>query len=122
MLLAGFSLQMTRRETMSPQDHNKTLSILYGLLGVLITAGLTIAAALGRNSGKELYFLPIPLLHFLTAYGLHRRRRWARITALILSALYVWIFPLGTLLAIYTWWLLHSEGNKQLYSTTTLPD
>jgi hypothetical protein len=67
---------------------------------------------------EALYFLPIPLLQLLTAFGLSRRRRWARIVALIFSVFYVWVFPLGTALAIYTWWFLHSEGGKRLYATT----
>ena len=53
------------------------------------------------------------------AYGLLRRRRWARIPALILSVLFIWLFPLGTALAIYNWWFFHSEGGKQLYSRTS---
>jgi hypothetical protein len=100
---------------MRPQDHNRALSIIYGFVGALITLGLTMAAIFARNSGSELYFLPLPLLILFTGYGLFRKRAWARILALIFSALYIWIFPLGTALAIYAWWFLHSEGGRHLY-------
>lgn len=35
--------------------------------------------------------------------------------ALIFSVLYVWVFPFGTLLAVYTWWVLFGETGRGLY-------
>lgn len=115
---------------MTPQDHNKTLVIIYFLLGGLLTTAalvelirvITMEMELERiRSSTELQVLILVgliLTVFLlsTAYGLLRRKRWARIPALILSALLVWLFPLGTALAIYNWWFLHSEGGKKLYA------
>lgn len=63
-----------------------------------------------------LYVLPLPLLQLLTAYGVFTIRRWGRTLALIFSVLYVFVFPLGTLLAVYTWWVLYGENGRQLYS------
>jgi hypothetical protein len=117
---------------MTPQDHNKTLVIIYGFLGGLLTAAalvelvrvITLEREIERiRSSTELQLLILVgliLTVFLlsTAYGLLRRRRWARIHALILSALLVWLFPLGTALAIYTWWFLHSAGYRQLVSVS----
>ncbi len=59
--------------------------------------------------------LPLPLLQLLTAYGLFTVKRWSRILALLFSALYIWLFPLGTLLAVYTWWVLYGETARRLY-------
>jgi ABC-type transport system involved in multi-copper enzyme maturation permease subunit len=115
---------------MSPQDHNKTLGIIYGFLGgILATAALvelirvlTLERELARirsDSSLQLLIaagLVLMLFLLLTAYGLFRRKPWARIFALILSGLFVWLVPLGTALAIYTWSFMHSEGAKQLYS------
>lgn len=115
---------------MTPQDHNKTLGIIYGFLGGLLTAAALVelvrVIALERElerirSSTELKVLILVGLllsvYILSvAYGLLRKRRWARIPALILSVLFIWLFPLGTALAIYNWWFLHSEGAKQLYS------
>jgi uncharacterized membrane protein (DUF2068 family) len=64
------------------------------------------------------YVLPLPLLQFLTSYGLFIVRRWGRFLALFFSTLYVLIFPLGTLLAVYTWWVLYGEAGRRLYSAT----
>lgn len=109
---------------MTPRDHNKTLGIIYGLIGTLILTGFLVAALFDArrhpsNTAQRLqwmlYLLPLPLLQLLTAYGLLAIRRWGRILALIFCFLYVWIFPLGTLLAVYTWWSLYSESGRQLY-------
>lgn len=115
---------------MTPRDHNKTLGIIYGFLGGLLAAAalvelvrvITMEKELQRiRSSTELKVLilvgVILTVYILSvAYGLLRRRPWARIPALVLSVLFIWLFPLGTALAIYNWWFLHSEGGKQLYS------
>jgi cytochrome bd-type quinol oxidase subunit 1 len=117
---------------MTPQDHNKTLGIIYGLLGGLLgTVVLVIKLKTffseqvpqGREDPFLLTAVPVglvlALLLLLTAFGLFRRRRWSRILALMMACLFIWLFPLGTLLAIYTWWYMHSEGGKQLYTNAT---
>jgi hypothetical protein len=115
---------------MTPRDHNRTLGIIHGLLGALVLVGLAIGAlSEARRHPAEVserirwmvYVLPLPLLQLLTAYGLVAVRRWGRVLALLLSVLYVFIFPLGTLLAAYTWWVLYGEAGRRLYSAT-LPD
>lgn len=111
---------------MTPHDHNRTLGIIYWVIGALVLMGLLAAAILEvrrrPNDAAErlrwlLYVLPLPLLQLLTAYGVFTLRRWGRVLALLFSALYVWLFPLGTLLAIYAWWVLYSESGRLLYST-----
>jgi uncharacterized protein (TIGR03382 family) len=114
---------------MTAQDHNKTLGIIYGVLGGLLGAVLLVIKAktfFHERSPGELedpflstavpVGLVLALLLLFTAYGLFRRRRWGRILALIVACLFIWLFPLGTLLAVYTWWFMHSEGAKQLYT------
>jgi len=110
---------------MTPRDHNKTISIAYGLIGLLSLIGLIVLGIIEiRKSSSPnhiprlstaAYFLPLPLLNFLASYGLIMKRRWGRLLALLLSIVYVWIFPLGTALAIYTWYFLHSPGGKALF-------
>jgi uncharacterized membrane protein len=111
---------------MTPQDHNKTLGIAHGLVGVLILIALLIVATFEIRERSSLsdgimrikwgvFLLAIPLLQLLGSYGLWRKRSWGRILVLIFSALYVWVFPLGTALASYTWWFFHSSGSKELY-------
>lgn len=110
---------------MTPRDHNKTIGIAYGLIGLLFLLGLIVLAVIEIRKPAsetsiprlptEFYLLLLPLLHFLTSYGLFMKRRWGRLLALLLSIVYVWIFPLGTALAIYTWYFLHSVGGKALF-------
>lgn len=109
---------------MSPPEHNKTLGLIHGLLGALVLTGLLVAAVLEiRRRPSDvvqrlawlLYLLPLPALQMLTAFGLLTRRRWGRILALIFAVFYIWIFPLGTLLGIYTWYILFGETGRQLY-------
>jgi hypothetical protein len=111
---------------MTPRDHNKTLGIAFGLIGMLMLIGLMVLAGQevqhrapaerAPSFSWELSFLPLPLLHLLTSYGLFRRRRWGRLFALIFSVLYVAIFPLGTALAVYTWWFMHSAAARSYFA------
>lgn len=50
-----------------------------------------------------------------TAYGLFKRRRWARILTLILAGLFVWLFPLGTVLAV----IFEISGSAQIRAFVT---
>ena len=100
------------------------MGILHGLVGALVLTGLAVAAVLegGRKSADAaerlawmLFVLPLPLVQLLTAYGVYKIKRWGRILALLSCALYVLVFPLGTLLAAYTWWALFGENGRRLY-------
>jgi hypothetical protein len=118
---------------MTPHDHNKTLGIIYTFLGGLLTVAalvelirvITIEKELERIRSDTFLLsliivgLLLTIILLLTACGLFKRRNWARISSLILSGLFIWFFPLGTALGIYTWWFLHSEGAKQIYSKTS---
>lgn len=55
----------------------------------------------------------LPIL--LAGFGLLKTRKWGRILAFVLSAVYVWVFPLEILLVVYTVCYLQSEGARQLY-------
>jgi hypothetical protein len=109
---------------MTPRDHNRTVGIAHALVGALILIGLAIAAVLeARRRPSDaaerlawmLYVLPLPLLQLLTAYGIYTIKRWGRTLALVFSVLYVLVFPLGTMLAAYTWWVLYGETGRRLY-------
>jgi hypothetical protein len=111
---------------MTPRDHNRTLGIIHGLLGALVLVGLAVAAVSeSRRRPSDaaerlrwmLYVLPLPALQLLTAYGIYTIRRWGRMLALLFSVLYIWIFPFGTLVAVYTWWTLFGETGRNLYGS-----
>jgi hypothetical protein len=114
---------------MTPQDHNRILGIIYGFMGGILTLAALVEVVRIMIIDKELtriqsdsllqilIAIAMLLMIFLyaIAYGVFKRRRWARIAALISSGLFVLLFPLGTALAIYTWSFMHSEGGKLLY-------
>jgi hypothetical protein len=109
---------------MTAQDHNKTLGIIYCLPGAGVIIG--IIAILLRKHPQDvlpLEMIPVALLLavllLLIPYGLFKRRRWARICVLILTVIIIWLFPLGTILAAYTWWFMHSQGAKRLYNISS---
>ena len=116
---------------MTPHNHNRTLGLIHGLVGFLTLTGLAIAAlSEARRHSSEItqwlswavYALLLPLLQLLTAWGLFSKKKWGRMLALILSVPDGFVFPLGTLLAVYTWWFLHSEGGEQLYFVRSVSD
>lgn len=114
---------------MSPADHNKTLSLLYLLLGGVFTLPLLTAPwVIARN----IYSFPSPkrearvivavaafcvvfllaLLFYSTAAALHRRKPSGRKLGLGVAVL---LLPFCPPLAAYTWWFFHSAGGKQIY-------
>lgn len=116
---------------MSPLDHNKTLGFIHGMVGALVLIGLIGAAVFevrrrpsdaAQRLAWMLYLLPLPALQLLTALGLLARRKWGRILALVFSVFYVWVFPLGTLLAVYTWYVLYGEIGRNMYGVTPPSD
>jgi ABC-type multidrug transport system permease subunit len=114
---------------MSPTDHNKTLVIIYSLLGgffilPIFAAPWIIAKNVDsypspRRDSQVLIaivvfcaVISLALLFLSTAVGLYRRKRWAWTLALAAAAP---LLPLCPPIAAYTWWFMHSEGGKQLY-------
>jgi polyferredoxin len=116
---------------MTAHDHNKTLGSIFGLLSILLATILT--AVLGQSllKGKVVpgtimqdpflckavpIGLTLSLFLFAASFGLLKRRRWGRSLSLLISSMFIFFYPLGTMLSVYAWWFLHSEGGKQLYS------
>jgi lysylphosphatidylglycerol synthetase-like protein (DUF2156 family) len=118
---------------MTPQDHNKTIGIIYSFLGgavaivlcIFIVKAMKVSLSTSVEHKDSFPFWEIASalfgasLFLSIAYGLFRRKRWARISALVLTIAFIWLFPLGTAFAIYTWWFMHSEGGKLLYSRSS---
>jgi hypothetical protein len=118
-------------------QHIDILGILYivlGILGVVIGIGLfVIIFGAGAISGEReavlvtgavgtfvaglVIVLSAPSI--IVGIGLRRRREWARIFALILAALHLLSFPLGTAVAIYAFWVLLNPETTQLFASQT---
>ena len=80
---------------------------LAGLAGGLPFAGFFHAIAL------LLFLCALPSI--LTAWGMLSFRPWARILAIVLSALSLLKFPFGTCLGCYGLWVLLSKETENLF-------
>ena len=60
-------------------------------------------------------FLVMAMPSVAAGVGLLRYRSWGRVLTLVLSFLRILEFPLGTLTAIYSFWVLLSKGGKDFF-------
>ena len=109
---------------------------LTGLIGMIVMFGGQFAARfLMANPGfldgdvpPEVLGLIGPVTFLLGAFlvlismpsigagvGLLRYRSWGRVLTLVLSFLRIFDFPLGTVTAIYSFWVLLSQGGRSFY-------
>ncbi|MGC9358370.1 MAG: hypothetical protein ACP5GX_10900 [Anaerolineae bacterium] len=115
-------------------DHVKIIGWLYIVLGVLglIGAGILFAILLGSGliSGDDTAIMVTSIVGIVIGgivamlslpgviggWGLLKYRPWARVLVLILAAFNLPAFPLGTLLAAYTFWGLLNEDSNRLFA------
>lgn len=131
---------------MTPEQHNKYLAyaqLAYGTLMSLFTLGFLamfgamfffISKVPAQTSGEPqppmaFFFImwivvggmyaamTIPSL--IAGYALLKRKRWAKIAAIIGGVTAAMFFPLGTAVCVYTFWFLFSEPGRLLYDTPT---
>ena len=50
----------------------------------------------------------------LVGIGLLKRKPWARVLALVVAVFALFSFPIGTIIAIYSFWVLTREETQQL--------
>jgi hypothetical protein len=106
---------------MSPQDHNKTLVIIFSAFGALWTLVLLASPWIVAQAFRRQEQMPaiavfsfvslMTLLFWSTAIAMHRRKPVGRKLALISAATLLMFWPL----TVYIWWFMHSEGAKQMY-------
>jgi hypothetical protein len=96
---------------------------------MLIFGGSMIAAMLsgpGPNGPPAFFFVfmlvfmavmfaMFTLPSFVAGYGLLKRRKWAKVWAIIAAVLAGGQFPMGTAVTVYTFWFLFSEPGKQWF-------
>ncbi|HZI59362.1 MAG TPA: hypothetical protein VFD62_01555 [Pyrinomonadaceae bacterium] len=124
---------------MTPEQHNKYLgwshiayagffALIFGLMMLLFGAG--IIGALLSEPGPTgppaimfvfmLVFMAVifslfTLPSFIAGYGLLKRKKWAKVWAIISAVLAGGQFPMGTAVTVYTFWFLFSEPGKQMF-------
>ena len=96
-----------------------------GILGTVATdeAGASLASLLimAVATGIFLIVAIMSLPNIIAGLGLLRFQPWARVLALILSALNLLSIPLGTLLGVYGFWVLMSGDADSLFDTDSKP-
>ncbi len=83
----------------------------HGMEGLAISP---LTSALGFALGTCFIAVAIPGL--IGGIGLLRGRRWARVLVIVLGALNLLNFPLGTALGIYTLWALLNTDSDQYFA------
>jgi hypothetical protein len=116
------------------QTHVKVVAILYIVMGalnlcaaLLFGLGIGIAQiAMGMSGDQDarlampivglaggalvLFLLILSVPPIIVGIGLMRHREWARIAGIVIAALLIFHFPIGTAVGIYgLWTLLNSE-------------
>jgi hypothetical protein len=119
--------------------HVKVLAILYivfGVLGTLLGLGfmalLSFIGVAGAASDPDawmampilgitgaalgVFLLILSLPGIVAGIGLLKYRPWARIVTIVLSALNLMNFPIGTILGIYGLWVMLSDEGSRLFA------
>jgi hypothetical protein len=96
-------------------------------LGALIALRQPADAEAARTVLDSLGWLFATLLGVAAAvslacgWGLLRRRRWARVTGVVLAAGVLAFYPLGTLAGVYALWVLLSRRTEALFTVDGPP-
>lgn len=93
------------------------LALIPGLIMLLVAGGLVTFGPFNENAGElflaggivgfmALFIVLLGLPAVIAGFGLLARKPWARSVTLVLGALNLLAFPLGTVLGIYQLWVL----------------
>ena len=120
---ANFEAEEIRRAHLKHEMSIKSIGLLFMFGGVLGTIGLAVMAGSARNFGSDAVSLaPTALIIAMCigtaalGYYLRRLQRWTQIPAVLLCALGLLNFPVGTLLNGYFLWLLLSAKGRFIMS------
>jgi fructose-specific phosphotransferase system IIC component len=126
---------------MTPEQHNKYLALahlVYGgiycllMLFMVLAFGLMAAAASVGSNAKDapppmifavmftfmgLFYGALIIPSFVAGYALLKRKRWAKVSAIIAAVMAAMFFPIGTAVCVYTFWFLFSDPGKALFDT-----
>ena len=128
------------------ETHVKVLAVLYlvfSALGILLalafflatgvvtaivgTAAEPSAASIAipfiRLGGTALacFFLALSVPGIVLGIGLLKLQPWARVLGIVLSALTLLHFPVGTALGVYDLWVLFSPDTERLFTAPAAP-
>ena len=104
-----------------------------GLVGIAAIAIFALPAVITDTAGSDRYFaiagvsfalfllVVFALLDIAAAIGLLRLRQWARWLAIVLAALGLLMFPIGTIVGILIIWYLLQDEAKHAFGAAPLP-
>ena len=75
--------------------------------------GATILSATGVGFALFAAVFVIPTI--LCGWGLLKFRRWARVLAIVLASILLFVFPLGSMLGVYVLWVLFTQQTEPLF-------
>ncbi|HEX8635105.1 MAG TPA: hypothetical protein VF703_13240 [Pyrinomonadaceae bacterium] len=119
---------------MTPEEHNKALGIChlaYGglsalmMLAALLFFGAVMFAIPGGDAPVGVFMLVltfillwsfvITLPSFIAGYALLKHKSWAKPASIVAAVLETMSFPLGTAVAIYSFWFMFSDAGRAMY-------
>jgi len=62
------------------------------------------------------FFITLSVPEIVGGIGLLKHRGWARILVLILAVLDLFLIPIGTIVGIYTMWVLLNDETTKLFT------
>ena len=125
---------------MTAEEHNKALGIchlVYGGLTTLLMLAmfgfmLAMISAIPTQPGAPnadfplvimpiffifmmIYSLIFTLPSFIAGYAMLKRKQWARTASIVAAVLETMSVPIGTAVAVYSFWFMFSDAGKALY-------
>jgi hypothetical protein len=119
---------------MTTEEHNKTLGICHlaygGLSALMMFAILFFFGAImfavpegGPPAALLMLILTFIMLwsliftlpSFIAGYAILKHKPWARMASIVAAVVETMSFPLGTAVAIYSFWFMFSDAGKSLY-------
>ncbi len=98
---------------------NGALSVLMAVIGLAIInwPGMIDSTrdSILASSGTLCFFLPGIFAYVAAGFGLLRYKSWARFLVIILAILNLILFPIGTVIGIYTLWVMFNNETKALF-------
>jgi len=101
---------------------NSAIVLVVGIFVFVLLSGIGLASGdstavgilsiVGISVGVLLLCLALP--GFLAGYGLLTGRSWSRILAIVVAVLGLFNIPIGTLIGIYTLWVLLQPDSDEL--------
>jgi hypothetical protein len=91
---------------LSGDDGGRVGSAVLGFTGIVVT----------------IFALTLAIPSLACGWGLLKLRRWARVGAIVLAAICLIEFPVGTMFGVYTLWVLFNRNTERLFREAGGPD